>query len=522
MPIRKVSFENPHFTGTEAAKLPVGTTGQRANAVAGDQRFNTTTGLMEYYTGTAWKAIDTPPSVTSISPSSIGTGETENIVISGTNFASGSTVKAIGTDGSQVNASSITFNSTTQLTATFVGSSLSTSADNYNIEVTAPSGLKGTLDSALSVNTTPTWTTAAGNIGNAYDDISANLSIAASDTEGDTLTYSIASGSSLHGGLSLNSGTGAITGDPADVSGDTTNTFTAEVTDGTSTSSRIFNIIIKQALGTSTNPASSAKDLYDAGYTTSGNYFINNIYTGGSATEVYCKMGVDPNADGTLYHFQKFIPSSLGGFSQYGNFTPSSATLSTISTEDADFGTYNYRYTTSSSSSGAAGMRQTGLQVSQTDDSGWAVIVDHKANSYGDNANPIGDGGPVFDANTTGDASSNTNSHNYSNEWSNGVTNGEVNSAGGYYVYFMSFPRLNQGVSSYTNSLSGHLWYSGRGNSQANAWADLVSSNAEQHQRIGSAYTIGTSNYIGFKHQGWSDVGNSAQSDCIYWIAHKI
>ena len=45
--------------------------------------------------------------------------------------------------------------------------------------------------------------------------------------------------------------------------------------------------------------------------------------------EVYCKMGVDVEGLGTLYHFQKFIPSNLSNFAQYGNFTPSSATLST-------------------------------------------------------------------------------------------------------------------------------------------------------------------------------------------------
>ena len=59
---------DPHIDGTEAIRMPQGTTAQRANALAGDQRFNTTLNLMEYYDGAEWKAIDSPPVISSISP----------------------------------------------------------------------------------------------------------------------------------------------------------------------------------------------------------------------------------------------------------------------------------------------------------------------------------------------------------------------------------------------------------------------------------------------------------------------
>jgi hypothetical protein len=55
-----VSFENIADTGTEGTKVASGTTAQRGSTT-GQLRFNTTTGLAEYYTGTDFKVIDSPP-----------------------------------------------------------------------------------------------------------------------------------------------------------------------------------------------------------------------------------------------------------------------------------------------------------------------------------------------------------------------------------------------------------------------------------------------------------------------------
>ena len=41
-------------TTTGALTLPVGTTAQRPTGATGMTRFNSTTGYLEYYTGTAW------------------------------------------------------------------------------------------------------------------------------------------------------------------------------------------------------------------------------------------------------------------------------------------------------------------------------------------------------------------------------------------------------------------------------------------------------------------------------------
>ena len=58
-------FVNISDTGTEGTKVASGTTAQRGSTT-GQIRFNTTTNLAEYYDGSAFKSIDSPPTVTSI------------------------------------------------------------------------------------------------------------------------------------------------------------------------------------------------------------------------------------------------------------------------------------------------------------------------------------------------------------------------------------------------------------------------------------------------------------------------
>ena len=514
-------------TDTSFLDLPGGTTAQRPSpAGGGNIRYNSETGLTEYYNGqNQWQSIDTPPTISSISPSSVNLTDTsQSIVFTGTNFKSGATAKAIGANGTVVNATTTTVNSTTQITAVFNGSNFI--SQSYDVKVQNSGGLSGELANSLNGSAAPTWTTAAGNLASFYSDQSGSTSIAATDGEGDSLTYGIAGGSSLYGGLSLNTSTGAITGNPdPDVTSNTTNTFDATVTDGTSTISRTFNIIITAPLGSANNPATSAKQLFDAGYTTSGTYYINNVFTGGVAENVYCRMNNDFYGAGTVYHLQKFVPSghnsssALSGFAQYANFTPSSATMSTQSSSATSESTYNYRYTTSNSSNGAAGVRQTGLRVNQMSSSGLFVAVDHKMNSHGDQGNPLGDGGPVFDTNLTGDVSSNQGSHSYSNEWESGYSNAQ-NRTNNYYVYGFLYPNnWNNGSGTAQNV----IWKGGQGTSLASAWTKLNSAaNSETFARSGGGYTIPSNAYFAFKHQGWSDVGNSAQTDCNYWIAAAI
>ena len=68
--IADFKFENIVDTGTEGTKIALGTTGQRGSTT-GQIRFTPTTGLAEYYTGTTFKAIDAPPTVSSVGNTNI-------------------------------------------------------------------------------------------------------------------------------------------------------------------------------------------------------------------------------------------------------------------------------------------------------------------------------------------------------------------------------------------------------------------------------------------------------------------
>jgi len=230
-------------TGTEGTKVAAGTTGQRGST-AGQFRFNQTTGLAEYYDGSSFKSIDSPPAISSISPTTEDAGNA-NIVITGSNFASGATVKFIGADNSEISSPSVTFNSNTQLTATTPSSGLSAANEPYDVKVTNVSGLSVTLADALDAGGIPAWTTASGQIGGTITEgDTVNTTVVATDPDSTAITYSVASGS-LPSGLSLNTSTGAITGTAPAVSSDTTSSFTLGATSGADTTTRAFNIIVK-------------------------------------------------------------------------------------------------------------------------------------------------------------------------------------------------------------------------------------------------------------------------------------
>ena len=507
-------------TDTSFIDLPAGTTAQRpSSAGTGNLRFNTTTGRAEYYNGNnAWQAIDTPPGITSITPSGAEPGTSSaSVVIIGQNFQTGATAAIVASNGTVTNATTTTINSTTQITAVFNTTGLAVAS--YSLKVTNAGGLSGELNNGFAISNSPTWTTGAGNIATFYSDKTGSTTLVAADADSDSVSFALATGSSLYGGLSLNGTSGVISGNPnPDISAggaNVTNTFTIGASDGTTTVNRTFNIIIDEPLGTSTNPATSAKQLYDAGYTSSGNYYINNIFTNNSAAQVYCLMNFNFKGAGTGYHLQKFLPSVLSNFSQV-SVSNATATLSTISTTATDATTYNYRYTTNNSGSGAAGVRHLGLSI--TDVGQIFIRIDFKGNSYGDGSNPIGIGGPEFDTNNSGNVTS-SGGTTYNASWSQPSAS-TVQSGGGYLSHGYLFP---SNVASGSGTAQSIVAAYGQGNSQSNAVADLVSSTGfTSMSKSAGDYTIGSSNNLAFKHQGWSDTGNSAQSDCIYWIAAAI
>ncbi len=229
------------FSDITGGGIPYGNNaGRPANPGIGKLYSNGEAQRLELYTDTGWNNIvQETPGVSSISGNYSEQTNSGIITITGTNFVSGCYATAIGTNGVQVDATSTTFNSIVNIVATFSG--LSNQFEPYDIKVTNPSNLFGIIPDALYINASPVWQTASGSLGTFTEQVSVNLSATATDSDS-TITYVLASGSSLPSGVSLNSSTGAITGTLPDITSDTTYNFTVNATDGVNTIPRSFSI----------------------------------------------------------------------------------------------------------------------------------------------------------------------------------------------------------------------------------------------------------------------------------------
>ena len=250
--IKEVNFNDIVDTGTEGTKIALGTTAQRGST-AGQIRFNSTTGLAEYYDGTAFKSIDAPPTVSSISPTSLGQsvlGSSQSIVITGSNFSTTVTAFIVGNDGTEYTPASTTRNSSTQVTIT-TPTNLTNTNEPYDIKITNASSLSGTLSDALAINDTPVFATASGSLGTLFDNdrTASNLTAISFSDEESTPTVSVTSGS-LPAGITLNSN-GTFSGTANAVSNNTTSNFTVTATDGAETASRAYSITVSAPIALS-------------------------------------------------------------------------------------------------------------------------------------------------------------------------------------------------------------------------------------------------------------------------------
>jgi hypothetical protein len=312
--LRDFKNKNTKFTGTDGIVIPVGTTsgtGPRPGSPdLGTLRYNTTTGLPEFYTGAGWSAVAPPPTVTTIS-GTINENTNSTITVNGTNFTSGSIVSITGAAVSSV---------ARPLTTTFVNSGQVTAATNaaavnyvggasFDVTVTNTSGLAATLTTAGAVDRDPTWSTSAGTVATINDQYGSYSNIAtlsASDPDGGATTFSLASGS-LPGNTSLSSG-GVISGNPTNESSSTTYSFTVAATSNGQSTNRSFNIIVNPVLdgSTSARAATSASsirsNIISAGGTTGdfpdGSYYIKPV--GESAHLTYCRFNYTDGGDWML------------------------------------------------------------------------------------------------------------------------------------------------------------------------------------------------------------------------------
>jgi hypothetical protein len=342
---RDFKNKNTKFTGSDGIVVPNGTTsgvGPRPGMPdLGTLRYNTTTGLAEFYTATGWAGVDAPPVVSSLS-GTINENTNSTITITGSGFKTGSIVYITGNAVSNVERVLATtyVNQTSLTAATAAGSVNYVGNATFGVKVLNPSGLSGQLDSAGTVDRDPIWSTASGNIATWVDSGSQSASVVASDPDGTSVTYSLASGS-LPGNSSLNSSTGAITSsDPTDIASPTTYSFTIDATSNTQSLGRPFNIIVNptpdgSASGRAAASADAIKTL--TGTTTNGLYWIKPTAYSGSAVQVYCLMDGTAGSKAWTLAFN-FISSSNTGF-------PSSEvpfyTSSFWTTQDGNFNTGN-------------------------------------------------------------------------------------------------------------------------------------------------------------------------------------
>lgn len=231
--LRDFTGKNRRFSGSDSIRLPRGSTAERVTAETGEIRFNTTLNKAEYYDGSGWVVLDSPPTISSLSVSSFDAAD-DTFTINGGNFSTSATVSVIAADGAELAPSVVTRNSSSSITCT-IGSTILTDAqtsgsDPYDIKVTNSSGLAATIEDSLAYSPAFSFTTAAGSLGTLGSTSRAisNITTACGGTSpdpDDSITYSITSGS-LGGGISLSSSTGALSGTADAVGSNTTYNFT--------------------------------------------------------------------------------------------------------------------------------------------------------------------------------------------------------------------------------------------------------------------------------------------------------
>ena len=384
-------FTNTEIAGTEAARMPVGTTAQRANEQSGDIRFNSTLSLMEYYDGTLWKAIDSPPTISSISPSTF-TSAGDTITVAGTNFQTGVNVTVIGSDGTTYTPDSVTRVSSSEVTFDITSAIFNGGLDAFDVTVSNTSGLSVTSNDALTIpnptaafNESATQTIYDSNRGNTFD---GGVTLTGDVSESDvTLTYSLSAGT-LPAGASLNTSTGAITGFSA-VGSDTVSNFTinanvSDVSEGTSVDvTRAFALTIAAPVITSYTSSSGSFSV------PSGVSAVDVLVVGGGGSgrtgDNGSGGGAGGGAGGLIY--RPAFPVTPGGSVSYSVGSGAAAPGTGLPGQNSTFGTLTAigggggsnastggAPSDSHGGSGGGGFREseagTGTQPSQPGDSG--------------------------------------------------------------------------------------------------------------------------------------------------------
>jgi len=325
---------------SSSSGIPSGlTAGRPANPGFGQLYANGEAARLELFTqASGWQNIvQEVPGVASITGNYSEATNSGTITIAGTNFVSGAIASAIGTNGVEVLASSTTYNSLVQITAVFTG--LSNANEPYDIKVTNPSNLFGLIPDALYVNASPVWQTASGSLGTFNEQVSITLSALSASDSDSTISYALASGSSLPSGVTLNSTTGVISGTLPDVLSDTTYSFTINASDGINIIPRSFSITSIRLYGQSAQEPFPSKSLmssypsgtywvkFDGMQDAVQTYFDNSTAGGG-----WLLAFTVTNANGKLVNWWNNDTSMPGNSSNTPNYFTSTSTLGSTAT----------------------------------------------------------------------------------------------------------------------------------------------------------------------------------------------
>ena len=307
--------------GTGGTKVASGTTAERGSTT-GQIRFNSTTGLAEYYNGSEFKSIDSPPIASSVNLSNVESSSLPaNIVITGSSFNNAS-VKFIGNDGTEYTSASVTTNSGSQVTAQ-IPTSVTSANEPFDVKLTNTSGLSSTIEDAFNVDASPVFGVAAGSLGSLADTgrAASNLTaITASDDEGDTVTFSITTGSAP-AGLTFNSN-GTWSGTANQVSSLTTSTFTVTASDGTNTTTRQYTITVNPTVasgGTTNSYTIGSTNYISHTFLSSGTFTLN-------ANQAVDYMIVAGGGSGGSHNIVSSTGAGGGGAGGFRTFTSVSLT----------------------------------------------------------------------------------------------------------------------------------------------------------------------------------------------------
>jgi hypothetical protein len=397
--------------------IPFGNTAARpASPSLGQPYFNGEIGRLELYSSNGWQNIvqETPgvASATGTYNESAGSG---TFTISGTNFVDGAIAYAVGTNGTEYQATTTTYNSLVQLTVVF--SSLSSAYEPYDIKVTNPSNLFGLLPDAFYINDNPVWTTSSGSLGTFNSGSSVSLQLAATDDESESRTYTISSGS-LPGGLSMSSA-GLISGTIVATSG--TSSFTVSVSDGVNTGqTRSFSITCVAPSLTGGTLSSDSTHYYRT-FTESGTLAVSNasvslecLAIGGGGAGGYTTSGWSGGGGGSggaAYHSGLSFP--IGNYSvligqggpgpttgQSSNRGPNGgdSSLATSSSTIIGYGGgggagYNGAYTTGATGGSGGGGEHTAGTSSATQGAGGTAAYGNIGGAGNQGTNSGGGGG---------------------------------------------------------------------------------------------------------------------------------